>query len=82
MASPLLAVCTRVHKAMNGGKDPHVTAIHAGLECGIIGERAAGMKMISFGPDIRGAHSPAERVGISSTVRFYAYLKAVLAELV
>ena len=44
------------------GNDPKVGAIHAGLECGIIGERCKGMDMVSFGPTIKGAHSPDEAV--------------------
>jgi len=50
------------------GKEPEVKAIHAGLECGIIGEACGGdLDTISFGPTIEGAHSPEERVGIKST---------------
>jgi dipeptidase D len=60
------------------GKEPNVTAIHAGLECGIIGARFAGMDMISFGPTITGAHSPDERVQVSSVNRFWDLLVAVL----
>jgi len=63
------------------GKEPHVTAIHAGLECGIIGDKFPGMEMISWGPNIFGAHSPDERVQISTTVNFYKLFKAVLARL-
>jgi dipeptidase D len=80
MESPLLATCRGVYQRLSGNP-PHITAIHAGLECGIIGERVGGMRMISFGPDIKGAHSPDERVSTPSTARFYAYLLAVLAEL-
>ena len=46
------------------GKEPKVGAIHAGLECGIIGERCNGMDMVSFGPTIKGAHSPDEAVSV------------------
>lgn len=53
---------------------PRVGAVHAGLECGILGAHFPGMDMISFGPTIRGAHSPDERVSISSVARFYDYL--------
>jgi dipeptidase D len=77
--SKILAVAKAVWHDRTG-KDPEVTAIHAGLECGVIGERAPGMDTISFGPDIRGAHSPDERVSIPSTGRFYDYLKAILAK--
>ena len=46
------------------GTEPKVGAIHAGLECGIIGERCNGMDMVSFGPTIKGAHSPDEAVSL------------------
>jgi dipeptidase D len=60
------------------GKEPKVTAIHAGLECGIIGARFPGMDMISFGPTVLGAHSPDERVHIPSVKRFWDLLSRVL----
>jgi len=56
-------------------------AIHAGLECGILGQRLGKMDMISLGPRIKGAHSPDERVYVDSVGRSYQYLGAVLAEL-
>jgi len=59
-------------------EEPHVNACHAGLECGIIGERCPGMEMISFGPTITGAHSPDERVNIASVAKSFAYLVEVL----
>ena len=59
----------------------HVAACHAVLECGIIGSKYAGMEMISFGPNILGAHSPDERVQISSVQKFYRYLLETLARL-
>jgi dipeptidase D len=62
-------------------KAPHVSACHAGLECGILGGHLPGMDMISFGPTIRGAHSPDERVQISSVQKFWSYLLAVLKEI-
>lgn len=80
--SPTLAACRRVYEQVFG-KEPRVTAIHAGLECGIIGERIGegAMDMVSFGPNIKGAHSPDERVEVASVRRMYDYLVAVLAEL-
>lgn len=78
--SPTLSVCKRVYTELFG-KEPNVAAIHAGLECGIIGKRVGGMDMVSLGPTIRGAHSPDERVFIDSVGRTWRYLKAVLAEL-
>ncbi len=77
MESALLAVTKRTWAEM-AGRNPEVTAIHAGLECGVINERIPGMDSISFGPTIRGAHSPDERVSIGSTARFYAFLKRLL----
>ncbi|MDX2198697.1 MAG: beta-Ala-His dipeptidase [Phycisphaerae bacterium] len=79
-ASSLLKKCVDVFKREHG-QDPHVRSIHAGLECGIIGERVGGMDMISFGPNIQGAHSPDERVQIDSVAKTWKYLKAVLAVL-
>ncbi len=60
---------------------PHVAACHAGLECGIIGSKFPGMEMISFGPRILGAHSPDERVQVSSVQKFFSYFTKVLASL-
>jgi len=62
------------------GQAPKVTAIHAGLECGLIGERVPGMDMVSFGPTIRGAHSPDEQLDIPSSQKFYRLLVAVLGK--
>ncbi len=62
-------------------EEPHVNACHAGLECGIIGEKNPGMEMISFGPNITGAHSPDERVQISSVQKFWGYFIEVLGAL-
>ena len=57
---------------------PHVAAIHAGLECGILGQNYPEIQMISFGPNIRGAHSPDERVQVSSVQKFWKYLLETL----
>lgn len=54
--------------------EPDVNACHAGLECGILGSNYPGMEMISFGPNIRGAHSPDEKVQISSVQKYWDYL--------
>ncbi|RLD47952.1 MAG: cytosol nonspecific dipeptidase [Bacteroidetes bacterium] len=51
--------------------EPEVLAIHAGLECGLIGDKYPGMDMISFGPTIKGAHSPDERIEIESVQKFW-----------
>ena len=79
--SPLLEVVKTVH-ARELGSTPDVKAIHAGLECGIIGKKVPGMDMISFGPVIEYPHSPDERVHIASVGRFYRLLTATLAALV
>lgn len=59
-------------------EEPIVRAIHAGLECGLFLQKYPGMDMISFGPTIRGAHSPDERLDIDSTVKFWALLLEIL----
>jgi dipeptidase D len=59
-------------------EEPEVLAVHAGLECGLIGDKYPNMDMISFGPDIRGAHSPDEKLHIASTQRFWELTLEVL----
>ena len=78
--SQILDVVRTVHER-ELGSEPEVKAIHAGLECGIIGKKIPGMDMISFGPVIEAPHSPDERVHIDSVGRFYRLLTATLAEL-
>ena len=56
------------------GESAHVAACHAGLECGIVGQHYPQMEMISFGPTIKGAHSPDERVQISSVQKYWRFL--------
>ncbi|MDD4857392.1 MAG: aminoacyl-histidine dipeptidase [Candidatus Krumholzibacteria bacterium] len=80
LQSRLLAVVKDVH-IREFGKEPQMKAIHAGLECGIIGEKFPGMDMISIGPWIEHPHSPDERVNVPSVEKFWMLLKAVLAEL-
>ena len=80
MGSRLLQVARETYGRMYG-REPKVTAIHAGLETGIIGMRFPGMDMISFGPQLKDVHSPAECVQISTVGRFYDYLKGILAAL-
>jgi len=60
------------------GESAKVTAIHAGLECGILGRNYPDVQMVSFGPNIRGAHSPDERCQISSVQKYWGYLLALL----
>jgi dipeptidase D len=78
--SQVLKVVKGVHERVLGSA-PHVEAVHAGLECGIIGEMVPGMDMLSFGPQIEYPHSPNERVKIDSVGRFYDLLTSVLEEL-
>jgi len=59
-------------------KKPQVLACHAGLECGILGTNYPEMDMISFGPTIKGAHSPDERASISSSQKYWKYLLEIL----
>ena len=60
------------------GQDPKVRAIHAGLECGLIYEKKRNIDMISFGPSIKGAHTPEEKLSIESTKRFWNLLIDVI----
>lgn len=60
------------------GESAHVMACHAGLECGIIGSNYPDMDMVSFGPNIRGAHSPDEKVQISSVQKYWKFLLETL----
>lgn len=63
------------------GAAPQVTVIHAGLECGILLDKSPGLEAISFGPNMHGVHSPAERLSIRSTEKFYHYLGKLLGRL-
>jgi dipeptidase D len=78
--SPLLETATDVHRRFFG-REPKVEMTHAGLECGIIGNRYPGMDMISMGPDIIGPHSPDERMNIASATRVRSFLGELLARL-
>ena len=80
LQSHLLEVVKSAH-VKELGTEPDVKAIHAGLECGIIGKKVPGMDMISFGPIIEFPHSPDERVHIGSVERFYRLLTATLETL-
>lgn len=73
MESPILNAMLASYEALYG-KKPAVTAIHAGLECGIIGSNYPGLDMISFGPTICYPHSPDEKVEIASVEKFYDFL--------
>lgn len=80
MGSELLTTMKELHEKVLGFA-PEVGAIHAGLECGIIGEKVPGMDMISFGPTIQFPHSPDEQVEIATVGRFYDLLTTTLREL-
>lgn len=77
MDSAILKVMEKLYVELNG-KKPNVAACHAGLECGILGTNYPYMDMISFGPTIRGAHSPDERASISSAQKYYKYVLEIL----
>ncbi|MCE5180202.1 MAG: aminoacyl-histidine dipeptidase [Betaproteobacteria bacterium] len=79
-SSPLLALCQQVY-ATQFGQPASLQVIHAGLECGLLAASHPHLDMISFGPDIRGAHAPGESVEIASVARCWQLLKAVLSEL-
>ncbi|MCG3119695.1 MAG: Cytosol non-specific dipeptidase [bacterium] len=78
--SEVLKVSKHVHQELFGA-EPAVKAIHAGLECGIIGEKYPGMDMVSMGPQIEFPHSPSERVKISSVANYYRLLVKTLERL-
>ncbi|MEZ6096181.1 MAG: aminoacyl-histidine dipeptidase [Pirellulaceae bacterium] len=78
--SNIVELMSKLYESMFDGQ-PHVAACHAGLECGIIGAHYPGMEMISFGPNIRGAHSPDEQVQISSVEKFWKFLIRTLSEI-
>lgn len=78
--SPILATMKSVYES-DFGKIPDVKVIHAGLECGIIGDAYPGLDMISFGPTIRFPHSPDEKVHIESVQKFWDFLVGTLEEI-
>lgn len=75
--APIVQLMSRLYKELFAD-EPHVNAVHAGLECGILGTHYPEMQMISFGPNIFGAHSPDERVQISSVQKFWLFLLETL----
>jgi dipeptidase D len=77
LKSNLLDLSKKVFKEMYG-EEPTVEAIHAGLECGIIGEKFRGMDMISIGPTIKYPHSPEEQVHVSTVSKFYDFVVEIL----
>jgi dipeptidase D len=79
-SSPLLALCQRVY-TQQFSQSASLQVIHAGLECGLLAASHPHLEMISFGPDIRGAHAPGEKVEIASVGHCWTLLKAVLQAL-
>lgn len=75
--SPILEVTRNSFRKLFG-KEPVVRAIHAGLECGIIGKNFEGMDMISFGPDVKGVHSPDEKLNIETVGYFWKLVVDIL----
>jgi dipeptidase D len=75
--SAVLKVAQSAYRSLYG-KDPLVKAIHAGLECGVLGERIPGMDMVSFGPTLQGAHSPEERLSIDTVEKFWNFLLEIV----
>ena len=78
--SEILRITEHAYKKLFGEK-PIVRAIHAGLECGLFLEKYPDLDMISFGPTIRGAHSPEERLDVQSTQKYWDLLLEVLKDL-
>lgn len=76
-SSEILGVLNELYQKQNG-EAPKVVAGHGGLECGILGTNYPEIDMISFGPIIKGAHSPDERVSIASVQKFWLYVLDVL----
>ena len=77
VSSPLLQLAKEVYQKMYK-KEPIVETIHAGLECGLIGDKYPRMDMISIGPDLRDVHSPEERLSIKSTKNVWDFLLELL----
>ncbi|WP_340155649.1 aminoacyl-histidine dipeptidase [uncultured Winogradskyella sp.] len=78
MDSDILKLMVPIYERLNNGEKPHVAACHAGLECGILGTNYPDMDMISFGPNIKGAHSPDERAQISSAQKYWEFVLEIL----
>lgn len=80
MNSKILTIMSNVY-AQQFGKNPEIKVIHAGLECGIIGDKKSDIDIISFGPTILHPHSPDEKVSISSVQKFWKFLVSTLEEI-
>ena len=78
--SSLRDICVETYREMFG-KEPVVESIHAGLECGLLSSKAPQIDMISIGPDMRGVHTPDEKLSISSVGRTWDFMLNVLKKL-
>ncbi len=78
--SPLVAETVEAYRKVYG-RDPAVKAIHAGLECGLFLAKRPELDMVSIGPDIKGVHSPSERLDIESVTRFAEVMRVLLGSL-
>lgn len=76
--SEIVQLMEKIYEA-DFNEPPQVVACHAGLECGIIGANYPQMEMVSFGPTIRGAHSPEEKASIPSVQKYWKFLQQILA---
>ena len=75
--SPILKLCVESYKRLFG-YEPEVKAIHAGLECGLFGEKFGDIDRISFGPTLRGVHAPGEKLELASLDKFVEHLTDVV----
>jgi dipeptidase D len=75
--SKILKIVVDTYKEMFG-KEPKVLGIHAGLECGLFSEKYPGLDMVSFGPTLRGVHSPDERLLIPTVGMVWEHMKLIL----
>ena len=79
-SSPTLGISRKCYEELFGVK-PVVRSIHAGLECGLFLEKFPDLDMISFGPTLRGVHSPDEKIEIASVEKFWKFLTELLPRL-
>jgi dipeptidase D len=77
--SKIVAATAKMYKK-TFGRQPELKAIHAGLECGLLTEKYPDLDIVSFGPDIHGAHSPMEKVSVKSTQKIWKLFQALLAD--
>jgi dipeptidase D len=77
LESPILKLAVKTYEQLYN-KTPETKAVHAGLECGIIGEKYPGMDMVSFGPTLEGVHSPDEKIYIDTVPKFWKFLTGIL----